>query len=176
MEIVSDDNTIPSFQQQFMEELLKARTEVIRCYISWRPMAEEADVNWSQNLKMWWWSKPLDNRWWNVFGVSKPLPYSNVGIAAEINFLFSGIDRRIAAAFAKEGKKIFVVHRGNRLGGGKGGINKLLFWDNYHLKSNTVTDGDRMARVAVVCELGSQKLPNDVAEFVNEVVRIKKLV
>lgn len=177
LQIISDPNRLQPYQQQFIDELDRAQTSMIHCLISWRPEYEEADVRWSSKLDMWWYSKPIGNRWWNVFGIGQPISYKTVSIVCEINIPIRGITRNIAGAFIEdEDKRVFVSHRGNRWGGGRRGITKELFWQNYSGRSEVVDDGGRHARVAIIAEIGNPKLPSDIATFVNWVARTKGLI
>ncbi|MCL0091840.1 hypothetical protein M1N59_01065 [Dehalococcoidales bacterium] len=177
LQIISDPNRLQPYQQQFIDELDRAQTSTIHCLISWRPEYMDADVRWSSRLNLWWYSQPLENRWWNVFGIGQPISNEAVGITCEINIPMRGINRNIAGAFAEnEDKRVFVVHRGNKWGGGREGITKELFWHNYSGRSEIVNDGGRQTRVAIIAELGNPNLPPDIAAFVNWVYRTKGLV
>jgi len=177
LQIISDPSKLQSYQKRFIDELDRVQTSTVHCFISWRPEYEEADVRWSSKLNLWWYSKPLENRWWNVFGIGQPVSYESLGITCEINIPMRGIDRNIAGAFTEDGdKRIFISHRGNRWGGGRKGITKELFWQNYSGHSEVIDDGGRYARVAIIAEIGNPKLPSDITTFVNWVARTKGLI
>ena len=187
LKIVSDPDKLQKYQNQFIAQLNNTRTSVIpHCRISWRPDYIDAEVSWSSKLNLWWYSRLVSgskrhgsqpNRWWNVFGIDKPTPNQPLHIDCEINPPTGGINRNIAGAFAEdENNRVFVVHRGNRWGGGRKGITKELFWNNYSGRSEIVNDGGRQTRVAIITELGNPSLPPDIAAFVNWAYRTKGLV
>jgi len=184
LKIVSNASKLQNYQNQFMEQLELARTDTIEhCRISWRPESIDAEVNWSSKVNLWWYSRLVpenklqqskQNRWWNVFGISHPKPYQELQINCEINIPTNGINRNVAGAFAEdENSRVFVIHRGNRWGGGKKGVTKALFWTNYSGHSEIAHDGERTTRVAVIAELGDNRLPSNVANFVHWVAEVK---
>ena len=176
-QIISDPCKLQLYQKRFIEELDSVQTSTIHCFISWRPENEEANVRWSSKLNLWWYWKPLENRWWNVFGIGQPISYESVGIACEINIPKQGINRNIAGAFTEdEDGRVFITHRGNRWGGGRKGITKELFWHNYSGRSELINDGGRYTRVAIIAEIGNPELPSNIATFVKWVARTKGLV
>lgn len=149
-------------------------------FIGWQGGSRPAQVYWSDELKIWW--AFLDDRdgiprHWRAFGTNEPHwtgSYSH-SIQSEINSPFKGMSRRIAAAFAKDEEgRIFLVHRGN-IGGGKKGVGKLLFFEHTHSKPCIVRDSVGNADAVLVGELGSPRFCWQVAEFVYDIDRIKKL-
>jgi hypothetical protein len=184
LEIISDPDKLQKYQNQFITQLNSVRTDIIpHCLISWRPENVDVDVYWSLKVNLWWYSRlvsgskrhgPQPNRWWNVFGIKEPVSLQPLHIDCEINPPTSGINRNIAGAFAEgDNNRVYVVHRGNRWGGGKVGITKKLFWDNYSGRSELAHDKKGITRVAVVAELGNPKLPSDIADFVHWVANLK---
>ena len=174
-EIISAQSKLQYYQKRFIYELDRIKTSTVRCTISWRPVSKEADVTWSSRLNnLWWYSEPMGNRWWNAFGIGQPVSDGLVKITCEINIPMRGINRNIAGAFVEDqNKKVFIAHRGNRWGGGRKGITKKLFWQNYKGRSEVVNDGGRSTKVAIIAEIGSPKLPSEIADFVNWVAGTK---
>lgn len=115
-----------------------------------------------------------ENRFWNGFGIGEPLDGVNANITCEINFPFKGINRRIAGVFAEDvyGNE-FVLHRG-KIGGGRKGIGKSSFQEKYRGKIITAIDGDRESEFALVGDLNSKNLVQQVCSFIKEVYRIKE--
>ncbi len=147
----------------------------VRAKIGYRGGSWDYDVYWSAQLGIWFYFGDADNRYWNVFGQGQPTPGANLSIACQINFPFEGINRTIAGAFAKDDKPggLIVVHRG-KLGGGKVGIGKRLFWQYYRGQSVQVNDDRRNTRMALVGDLKSPTFAYKVRDFVFESARIKE--
>jgi len=114
------------------------------------------------------------NRFWNAFGSTSPLDTRTLEIVCEINFPYHGIDRRIAGVFLTDEAtgEIWVGHRG-LIGGGRKGIGKTRFLENYE-RTSLVKDGDTQSEVAAIGALGNEKLPKYVAEFIHKVEWIKE--
>ncbi len=115
-----------------------------------------------------------DVKHWNGFGIGRPKEGRVNSIVCEINFPYEGINRRIAGAFGKENDEIVLLHRG-KIGGGRKGIGKSLFIDNYRGKFIPVSDGDVENNLALVGNFNSRNVINQIELFVKEVERIKNL-
>ena len=57
-------------------------------------------------------------RYWNAFGIGKPIPGKLAHIICEINYPESGLNSRVAANWVKDGNDILLVHNG-KIGGGR---------------------------------------------------------
>jgi len=176
IQIVAEPDKLKRYQSQFIQELECTRPAIVPCNISWRPMSLSAQVKWIPSVEIWYFSTGLDNRWWNAFGLGQPSTNKNMRIACEINIPMYGINRCIAGGFAEDGDKVFVVHRGNKYGGGKLGITKDLFWRSYTGTAKDADDGGRTTKVAVVAELGDANLAADTANFTRWIARIKGVI
>ena len=138
-------------------------------------------VSWSDNLGIWWTTYSVENRahekrFENAFGVEEPKWETKYGhsIPCVIDVPFEGINRRIGGAYAvDEETNLYLLHRG-RIGGGRMGIGKALFDENYRGERVRVQDGDMTLEMALVGELGTERFPYQVACFVKEVQRIKE--
>lgn len=177
LKVLDDESSIREAQQRFKEELERFVDEKIPVTLGHRGDSFEAEVSWCSKLNIWTYSGVVpESRYWNAFGIGKPAEGKNVSITCEINFPLRGIDRLIAGAFAVDGSgSVFVVHRG-KIGGGRKGIGKLLFEENYRGEWIDVKDGEVQNVVALVSALSSPRFARQVSEFVYEVDRIKSLV
>lgn len=139
------------------------------------------EVSWFERLGIWWTTYLVENRahekrFENAFGVEEPKWETRYGhsIPCVIDVPFEGINRRIGGVYAvDDATNLYLLHRG-RIGGGRMGIGKALFDENYRGERVRVQDGDMTLEMALVGELGGERLPYQVACFVNEVQRIKK--
>ena len=169
--VIEDAKEIENAQNKFIE-IIKARaTSIVRGRAGFQGGAEEGEMYWSDELKIWLSTRRInDRRYWNGFGVVKPIEGGGYTITTEINFPIKGIVRRVAGAFVKdENSEIYVAHRG-KLGGN---FSKKFFNENYSGNWTHIQDGDRESQVVLIGRLNDRKLPEKVSEFVYEVNRMK---
>lgn len=143
--------------------------------VGYQGESQQLNAHWSKSLDVWWITEDSGNRFWNAFGTGEPK--WNTGkshnITCEINPPYAGIDRRIAGAFAKDPEgKLFFIHRG-KLGGGRPGIGKTLFIDEFRGTWEEVEDGTEFSKVALIASFDNPRFAEQIADFVHEVERIK---
>ena len=173
--IISDKTQILKYQNAFIKQLEKLVTNKIECWIGYPGGSFKDTVSYSEDLNIWFtcFDDNRKNIRVNLFGVGEPIKGGMNSIIGQINFPFEGINRRIAGALAlEEGNKILILHRG-RIGGGKPGIGKKYFWDNYRGDYISALDGSTESKFCLVGELGTPKLPLQVSDFIHEIARIK---
>lgn len=175
IKVISDGQEIEKLHKRFQRKLKEFFTEKIDCWVGYPGGSYKDTVHYSPDLNLWISVHEIDTRYWNGFGIGKPHAGANNSLNGEINFPYEGINRRIAGAFAVEDNgNILVLHRG-RIGGGKRGVGKNLFTDNFRGDKVTAIDGDRETEFCLVGELSSPYLPKQVANFISEIKRIKNL-
>jgi len=174
MKLITDENEIKECQMRFINSLLKSPVEKIPCRLNFpqsnRPADErwktwdgtkykldngakgDTEVWWSSERKMWM-SFRLDKsiktekwRYWNAFGLEKPLPNTKTPIIVEINFPVAGENRRIAGSFVKnEQGHVSVIHNG-RLTVGNRKINLCDYKNsnkfNFHFIESDILIGE----------------------------------
>ena len=173
--IITDRQQIKNLHGQFQKKLDRYFTDNIDCWVGYPGGNFEDTVRYSSDLDIWISVQNLDTRFWNGFGIGRPTEGANNSLAGEINFPYEDIDRRIAGAFAQEDNgQILVLHRG-KIGGGKKGIGKTFFTDNFRGDFVTAIDGDRETDFCLVGELNSQHFPRQVSNFIKEIYRVKNL-
>jgi len=179
MEIVRDRLEITDLVARFRNNLLSKLEQEIHESVGFHGGGIDAVIRQSANIGMWLaYSDAEDkqhDRYWTAFGLYKANNL-DMSIVTEINFAAEGVNRRLGGAFFRstDGATL-VVHRGN-IGGGRLGIGKSLFRNNFKGKSLVAFDGTRQGNFAVVGELDSADLVYQVKNFVAEVARIKSLV
>ena len=95
-------------------------------------------------------------------------------IPCVVSVPFEDINRRVGGAFAVDGDdKVYLMHRG-RIGGGRSGIGKNLFLENFRGKWKRVQDGDVLSNLALIGAPSSPQFPYQITHFVYEVQRIKE--
>jgi hypothetical protein len=134
-------------------------------------------VEWFAPLGFWCARRPLAQRYGHAFGVAVPTVGEPLSIAVEINAPVAGIDRKVGGAFARcrRSGRLYLVHRG-RIGGGAKGVGAELFWSRFR-GGTTMAEvaTDERARVVAVARLDSPHVLADIAGFVHEVLRIKRV-
>ncbi len=175
--IIEDGSDIANAQKRFTDAFKQISDDKVSVHFGHLGASFYREVLWMQQLDIWVHSDIIEgSRHYNGFGIENPRSSTHVSITCEINFPLSGINRRIAGAFAGDRSGgIHIVHRG-KVGGGRRGIGKALFEENYGGNWATVKDGDLESRVAVLAALDSTKVPEEVSQFVYEIHRIKGLI
>jgi len=174
LKVIDDEKMIRKYVRLFTKSFKPCIDESIKVKLGHQGASFGAKVSWSKKLGIWIFSQATkDVRYWNVFGMGKPNTDSHLPITAEINFPWQGIDRKTGAAFAKDAwNHIYVVHRG-KIGGGKKGIGKSLFEENYRGEWAWMEDGDTLTQVAVIGALGSSRFTLQTAQFVRKIEKLK---
>lgn len=173
--VITNAKQIQKLQLQFQQKLDQYFTASIDCRVGYPGGSFRDTVRYSPDLDIWMYVRQLPTRFWNGFGIGRPAEGVSNSLAGEINFPYEGINRRIAGVFAiEENGQILVLHRG-RIGGGKEGIGKTFFADNYRGDFVTATDGDRETEFCLVGEINSPHFPVQVSDFIKEIHRVKKM-
>lgn len=173
--VIIDKKQILNLHRRLHKRLDSFLTEEIDCWVGYPSGSFEDKVRYSTELDIWISKQEHNNKFWNGFGVGRPIEGKNNSLNGEINFPYEGNNRRIAGAFGVEDNgKILVLHRG-KIGGGRPGIGKKYFTDNFRGDFIKVIDGDRETEFCLVGELNSKHFPRQVANFINEIYRIKNI-
>lgn len=173
--VVTDRQEIIKLHNLFHKRLDKFLTVNVSCWVGYPSGSFEDTVRYSPELNIWLSHGEHDNKFWNGFGVGEPIKGRNNSLNGEINFPKEGNYRRVAGAFGIEDNgNILVLHRG-KIGGGKPGIGKNYFTDNFRGDFVTAIDGARETNFCLVGELNSQYFPRQVSNFINEIFRVKNL-
>ena len=179
--IITSINKIRKLQGILKKEFKKAATHTCYPNLGFQGGSVNEKTFYSEDLEIWLCPKTAtdsygeENRFWNAFGTIKPKDDKSLNIVCEINFPLADINRRIAGAFAEdETGKTVIIHRG-KIGGGRKGIGKSLFFENFRGEFITVIDGDKNTEVALVADLNSEDMIYQISDFVTEVGRIKEL-
>jgi len=171
--VITDAKRIKKYNTAFKNSLDKELTEFTHCFVSYPSGRTEADVKYSPELNIWVAQTEYHNRFWNGFGIGKPIVRRNNTLVGEINFPYSGIDRRIGGVFAQDDNgDILILHRG-KIGGGKRGIGKKYFLDNCTADIVSAIDDKSEEKFCLVGSLNSTLLPQQTANFINEIYRVK---
>lgn len=174
LKVITEQTAIKKHAGQFNKKFKPFIDEEIKVKLGHQGASFPAKVSWSSNLGIWKFSRPVkDVRHWNAFGVGKPGMSSVLSIASEINFPWAQIDRKTGGTFAQDSwDNVFVVHRG-KIGGGRKGVGKSLFEQNYRGVWSFMEDGDSISQVAVIGHLASNRFALQAAQFVKKIEIMK---
>lgn len=175
IEIVTDSKLITKYQRQFLQQLQTTCQEKVVCTLGYQGNSDKSTVYYSAKFDFWFTSHDNDNRYWNAFGFGRPKAGRNNSITVEINPPYEGINRNIGGVFGHDKNgEVLVLHRG-KIGGGRAGVGKQLFFENYREKPIIADDGGVENEFCLIGSLSSKHLPRQVGNFVSEVHRIKNL-
>jgi hypothetical protein len=174
LKVIADQLAIKKHVRQFAKKFKPFIDEKIKVKLGHQGASFPAKVLWSKRLGIWLFAHAIkDVRYWNAFGMGKPEPDELVSITAEINFPWSGVDRKTGGTFARDAwGNVFVIHRG-KIGGGKKGVGKSLFEHNYRGVWAFMEDGDGISQVAVIGALQSPRIALQIAQFVKKIELLK---
>ncbi len=174
LRIITDQKDIKKYTRLFVKKIKPYIDETIKVKLGHQGASLPAKVLWSKKLGIWLYSQAINEvRYWNAFGLGKPKEAGILSTTAAINFPWQGIDRKTGGAFASDPwGNIFVIHRG-KIGGGKKGVGKSLFANNYRGVWSFMEDGDSITQVAVIGALNSGRFALQVALFVKKVENLK---
>ena len=173
--VITDKKRIAELHKHFHKQLDNFLTESIECGVGYPSGSFNDTVRYSPALNIWLSHRAESTKFWNGFGVGRLIEGRNNSLNGEINFPNEGNNRRVSGAFAEEENgNVLVLHRG-KIGGGKKGIGKYYFTDNFRGDFITAVDGDRETEFCLVGELGSSHFPRQVSNFINEIYRVKQI-
>jgi len=180
MKVLVDKKDIEKQHQAFIKKLDKFKSERIIARTGHKGHSFDAEVCYSKELNIWWYFKGTDPgksgvRYWNAFGTGKPKPGKLVHIICEINYPESGINKKVAASWVKDGGDVLLVHSGN-IGGGRKGIGKNGFIENYNGSFQELDVDGLPNLVTVLGSIKDPRLPHSIANFVREVARVKAVL
>jgi hypothetical protein len=171
-------NEIREAYKQF-ERRMTQGTNRIDCAIGWQGGGTNTDLHWNSELRLWshFEAEGTENRYWCVFAVDDPASTDMPNITCEINIPFEGINRRVAAVFARDSLgKVFLVHNG-RVGGGRKGIMKKTFWEFYEPQDVCILEwpDGRTSEAIVISGMSDSQFQSKIARFVHKVDEFKNL-
>lgn len=174
MRFLITQKDIENAQQQLCMSLSHKCTQQIPVSLGFQGGHIDCTINWSPTFGLWFHSGELETRYWNVFGLSDVAPKKNsmLPIIVEINPPVKGLNRQVQGAFVlNENDELTLVHRG-KIGGGKPGVGRKLFFENYQGETRN-TNG---RKVVILGDINSPDFVRKIKSFVQEVARIKALV
>ena len=174
--IIEERNEIKRAQARIRQKMNNVAEKSGFISIGGKGWHQEREAFWNGNLGIWWTMKEEEDRYWNSFGTGEPrwnTGYSH-SIVCEVNFSKDRNPRIPGMVARDENRRTYVLHRG-RIGGGRKGIGKSLFFQNFTGEWETVWGRSFLVKLALIGALDSKRFPWQVASFVHEVERIKKI-
>lgn len=172
---INSSKEITSYQKKFKQSLL-AVCDIQKYVLVGSPGGSDFNwVNYSSKYDFWFLSQKFDDKYWNSFGIGNPTENQSNDIIVEINFYLSGINRRIGGLMLKDNNNVFIAHRG-KIGGGREGVGKNLFFTHYNGSSNEIDDGDRLSEVFIIGSPYTKTFPKRISDFVHSVAFIKSKI
>jgi hypothetical protein len=173
--ILTNRREIENAQREFVTKLEKRCDRQIPVKVGYRGGYVDCSIRWSQALGLWFYSEKIEgSRYWNAFGLSEVVPRQNsmLSIVCEINPPVEGLNKRAQGAFAQDDYgHVWLVHRG-KIGGGKPGIGRKLFFENYQGEVMEIAGN----KIAMIGDISSPDFVEHIRNFVQEVERIKSLI
>jgi hypothetical protein len=171
--IIKDEILITKYQKLFVKQLKTVYDKKVPCNLGFQGDSFETSVFYSTHHNFWFSPEETKNRYWNAFGIGEPQSGKGVSINVEINFPYDGINRNIGGAFGlNRNGEVLVLHRG-KIGGGRVGIGKNLFFNNFRGEFIEADDDGVVNEFAVIGSLNSKLFPKQISSFIKEVDRIK---
>lgn len=169
--IVTDDERIACAQAELSNKLRIALNEIIPCMVSGAGGGYPEDVAYSAEFNLWYAYRAEEKKHWNGFGIESPEKGRKVSIASEINFPLGGINRSVSGAFAEDEEgNLVILHRGKIRDG------KVAFFRFFNGIKVEALDGGKTDHFALVTYLNRPETIANIADFVRQVIAVKKAV
>jgi len=181
MRIVKDKVEVKYLHRKLMLQLKKFESEKILALSGHKGHGYTKEVSYSSELDIWWDLGSIvegqadQPRYWNAFGIGKPIPDKVANIICEINYPVEGINKRVAANWVVDGNDVLLVHSG-KIGGGRAGIGKTAFIEHYSGIFEETDIEDLPQEITVIGKLDDKSLAYQIKNFIYEVARIKDLI
>ena len=148
-------------------------------FVGWQGGRTRQQLYWNPDLQFWTVQKLLkpQQRYWCCFGTKDATKYRGFSITGQINSPVKGFDRTVAGAFlSDEHGRVYLAHSG-KIGGGRAGIGKSAFVSFYRGKNwqTVLWPDDKETEMIVIGRVDGARLQEQIAHFVREIERIKKL-
>lgn len=166
MQIIQLESELNHAQQQFVQFIQSALHEQYYTKIQCISGRFETTVHYSPQLDIWYFFQMQENKYWNAFGLGKPIGKS-VKINLEVNTPKLGIQSALSGVFAKDNNgALYLLHRGKIRGG------KALFFQHYRGELIYIEQKGKLEPFALVSEL-NHRLADNIENFIRQILNIK---
>jgi hypothetical protein len=175
LKLVVAEREITAINTRF-RNLLRDGAEQVSTTLGMQGGSGPSLLYWHPTVPVWGCFEKRHNRYWNVFGLADPTDFVAQAPVCEINPRLKGIDQQVGGAYAIdiESGATYVLHNG-KIGGGKKGIGKTVFWKTYGTQRPQVEiehDGKTL-KYAVVLNLDDADALQHLGRFAFVVDQIK---
>lgn len=181
---IGERDQIEKYQNIFQQKIIELSDGKSNIRLGYQSGSGEVVCYWFEGLDFWIafgmeTTNSGEKRYWNSFGFSIEIPEENSTetIISQMNIKCEGIDRRTAASYAiNENGEIGIIHRGVITLNPHGKINS--YFDQYysHDELVRVKDGQDVYEYALVCELESEQIIEQLYNFTKFVNELKDQV
>lgn len=143
--------------------------------VGWPGEHGEFTLHWHESARFWvvFGLQEL-SRYWCAYGTMDPNSHRSVDVTCEINPPTEGIDRRCGGIFLKDsGSGLYLAHSG-KVGGGRKGIGKTSFLEEYSGSLEEVEWPDGVtSEVVLLGKIGSKSFVRNLANYIRAVEAFK---
>jgi hypothetical protein len=182
--VIEDKKEIEQAQLTFAKNMKKEATKHGDLFAAHQHGKKEVHAYFFKDNNFWWGyhkaPKSKIPNWWNVFRfihnkTGEPYWNHQNGMTCQINPPISGNTWQQAGVFVKDSdNEIYIAHTG-KIGGGREGIGRGLFVDNYPgtQQWQEVTSSRGKKNVVIISSINSSNLISNIGLFVKAVDDIK---
>lgn len=175
---VTDEKVVKSAVRTIDRDF-KARGKRFDTVIGFPGGSDDAVAYWVDEAGIWLsrhdeWDGEIINRFWCGYGTTNPAEGGPVPIAVEINFPRQGINRRVKGMLASDAEgRLLICHNG-QLGGRLGAGTQEAFARFWGREMVSVLDDEgRSTDAFAVAEVGSERMVEQIAEYVRACAAVK---
>ena len=173
LKVITERTAIEEFHKKYMSKMESYPHEVIETTVGWPSGSDLFSVKYYESVDMWFYWSAQEDHYWMPFGLGKPI--KNTVIKVGINIPYYPNRRMAGVYMVDELDNLFIGHRGT-IGGGRKGIGKQLFFDNYNRRGiKFIEDDGCSTQIAIISKLEDKNLLENIKNFVVEIDRIKNL-
>lgn len=176
LNLITKRSEVSECHKKFKILLSKYKTKQIYRILGFQGGDKKAYISFSDRLNIRWSNLNLNYgyRYWNAFGAGD-LHKGLHSIVFEINYPSMGVDFRVAGAFARDEQNNVVLLHSGKIGGGRKGIGKEYFKDNYSGERVIVNTPRGERKYCLVGALDSKRFGFQLSNFIHEVKRLKQM-
>lgn len=175
---IEDYAEFEKLHKYFVKKLDNAADDVRNVRITYQPKQIEARVAVNNQLQLWWHNEKRQDHYWGPFGSNIPSENGLAQITVNITYKHTTSHLSEGGAFfaINDSQEILLVHTGNIKGGVKG-VGPSGFWNHYRGASElALLPSGKVKKVAIIANVKSNLLMNELARFVHHVAEIKEIL
>jgi|ERR1700680_4289938 len=157
---------------------LKSGAVKRRNVVGWKGGNDVFTLYWHPDEQFWVVFSVGDfGGFWCPYGTADPTRRKTVGITCEINPPEEGVNRRKGGVFLRDSANNFFLGHTGKVAGGRNGIGKSAFLDNYSGALQEIEWPDGVtSEVVVIGRIGGRSFPRSVGNYLHAVEEFKVTV